>query len=140
LYIHQNPIITFFKKDILTGIETVKYVFVGDQVQMGSNECETIKSIFKPVKVKSVIYVVYYNSTIIEKKLVSSSEVDLKNFTRKNCESIYYLLRNNIQLNLIDDLDVRLFLTVCSDLIEFSSLSLKLKNAESEKGKYLMLN
>jgi Leucine-rich repeat (LRR) protein len=120
LYIQQNSIITFFKKNILTGIETVKYVFVGDQVQMGSDECETIRSVFKPVKVKSVVYVDYYDLISIDTESASSNEFDLKNFTRKNCESMNYLLRNNIQLNLFHDFDVHLFLTVCSDFIKFS--------------------
>jgi Leucine-rich repeat (LRR) protein len=117
LYIYQNPIETFFKKDILRGLKTVKFIFIGKHVNITTEECETIKATFKPVKVRTVLGTYFYDSINIALKTDDLDKADLKNYTRKQCRFIIYLLKNNIQLNLFDQAAALRFTSECSKTV-----------------------
>ena len=106
----MNPIIHLFKNHTFTGLSSLKHMDLSETVNFTLESVQSIKKQIKTRLVREVLYMKFYDSI----EITFTPNYD-ERYMPNVCYYITYLIRNQISLNLEDELLVGKFTTDCKD-------------------------
>jgi Leucine-rich repeat (LRR) protein len=116
--LETNPLESLFTVEILEGLESLKFLYLsgsGNQIQFTDQICSTIIKTLNASFVKKVLDEEMYDGVSIYAFSSQPGRAYLEQTDiLKPCMCIVHLLRKNIQLNMMFDKDVIVYLNECS--------------------------
>jgi Leucine-rich repeat (LRR) protein len=115
IYLRGNPLQIFFKNNTLTGLVSLGYMELPEQVEINNQACLIIQTTVSSRFVKKVLEFAYYYSIDIVTLDLDRVVKELEVYNKTECFQIMYLSRSRINLNLFNFEAVSKFISDCKD-------------------------